>query len=510
MPEKIRIPRLQNAEPTGKSGQQGARRLDSVLEGVRVDDIYRSIASLILAEVEKRLSDNEEEKKIYEEIPGAVKEIIAGDIFYTMFKYNPRVKDKKQFSSDLQVLLADFLKKFMSSKKYKVVHRLTRLNRTLSFIFSVRFTKSFIASLAREDPDKAEEVINKLKALAKCQGGMGGGSHGQSQQGSGQGSSQAGNTGGRRQQAGKQQGVGSQAGAGLLEKKLRETIERTLTSAMEEASTITEAAGLIPGLGQGFEPGHLAFMDADIGVNIVELGEVLKFLGSIMNSMPVLTKKYKKKSRIGFPEGYTLTSNPEKALPRELALPEELFMVKLVTGRFLAKERREPVSSVVIVLLDKSDSMKGYKIAWAKAVAYALEYKARKSKADWILIPFDTIAYNPVTSDKIHEVLRITASGGTNIGNVLVKALEYAVKNKYEKANIIVITDGIDDYIGNYIDNVLSLAKKIKSSVKVVFIGSKSDYKRNEDLIKIVKATGGDVLMTRPTEEGAIRVIQST
>ena len=496
MPEKIEIPRPATISDntTGKTAS-----LESVLEGVRVDDVYKSIAGVILGEVEKRL--REKEKELFKKIPDNIKEVIAGDMFYAMFKYNPRLKDKKELSNELQAILAEFLEKLMKTKRYKLLHRITRLNRKLSLVFSVRFTKSFIASLLKEDQETLENLVKALQEASKCKGGG-------NNQSSTQAQSQAGNTTSTASQGQRPGKSGAGATSGMDE-EVKKALMKAMEKAVKEASTATEATEMIPGLGQGFEPGDLAFVDDDLGVSLVELSRILKILDGIKTHIPVLTKKYRKKSRTGFSEGYTLTSKPDKALPRELTLPEELFMAKLASGRFLTWEKKEPTSTVFIVLLDKSNSMEGYKIAWAKAVAYALAIKAKRMNSDWILIPFDTSPYNPVALEEAYKALKIKASGGTNIGEALVEALKYAIKNGYEKANIIVITDGIDDVIDRYKESVLRLARKIKSTIRVVFIGKPSDYRRNESLIEIVEATRGEVMMTTPSEDGALKVIKS-
>jgi uncharacterized protein with von Willebrand factor type A (vWA) domain len=203
--------------------------------------------------------------------------------------------------------------------------------------------------------------------------------------------------------------------------------------------------------------------------------------------------------------GYRLTKNVEKALPRELALPDEIFYYKLASNGFLSREMQSVEEGAYYILIDKSGSMSGEKTIWARAVALALLKLAKEKKRRYFLRFFDYTAYE-LLDDKDFEkllkyILEVEANGGTSIDTALRTALEDLVKYKLSELTntIIIITDGEDNVKTSSED-----FKKANTILVAVMIQG-----RNTSLEEIAKETGGECLKVEPGVDGALRLVKA-
>jgi|GEM_PF-5883553 len=447
---------------------------ENMLANITPDETYQLTARDLL---EKVISHFEDEK-LAERILSArdTAEPVAGDTFYSMYSYYPMLKQSDKIKNEILRGIRDLFEQWMQTNEYRTLRSVTRLNREASKVFAMRFARTFLQELAKKIPPEQWPK-------------MGGGSGG-----SGQGSG-SGQSGQQRQKQTQQQ----------IEEAVNQAFNKAREEAKKAADNYSKLAG---GLGGGSkfdkDPGELAFIDEEPGIDRVEFEEMIKILGSLKKAMPIMFSRNKKPSIMGDVEGYAITRRPEKAIPRELALPDELFYTKLARGGFLAREKRLPERGVMIVLLDKSGSMSGQKMGWAKAVALALAIKAKREGLHYMLIPFDTETYDSIplkNTQHLKSILKIKAGGGTDITDAIATAVELAERKHYNKANIVVITDGIDDVETK---ELLPKLKRINASLKAIYIQGS-----NKQLEELAHATRGQLLTVQPDSQDALRVVKA-
>ena len=435
--------------------------------------LYQYFAGKVLSYIEKEeLMRNNVDISI-NEIPRDIAIPVAGDTFNLFYSFFPLLKNRDDIRNEVLSKLRDAFEEKITSREYNAIRRVTKLNSDASLVFSSRFVYTFLSMLKDMLPP---EAFSQQKAKGEEEENEGGGE--------GQDSS------------------GSSGSNSIDQSKIGNAVSMAFSRAWEEASRAVEAYNELGGLGKGVEPGKLAFIDRRFP-NTIEFNVTIKILGELRKRMPIMFKKHRETSKRGLPEGYRLTRNPIYALPREFALPEEVFLVKMARG-FIGWEKKTEGKGVMILLLDKSGSMDGLKMGWAKAVALALAQRAVREKHDYLLIPFDSRTHSVLGVSDVEKIASIRADGGTNITNALVKAIDVARKKGYKTANIIVITDGIDS-INERLEAVITTdMRRINASLKVFFIDGD-----NEALRRIAEKTGGDLYTVEPTGEDAVRVLHA-
>ncbi len=240
-------------------------------------------------------------------------------------------------------------------------------------------------------------------------------------------------------------------------------LSNAVDKALESVKDIAKQAKEITNLAMKFAAGNASMLSLDDVIqdvinlakntNVKAILEVLKLIEE--------TDTYIKVKKIPSPrgelEGYELGNDVEKIVPSELALPKELFLVKYAERDLLLY--RKVVSrdyGKFYILLDKSGSMMGLKIIWAKAVALALAQRAVRERREFYVRFFDSIPYPPIhISRRIHGrdviklleyLARIRANGGTDITRAILTAVDDIVSTtpRSRVSDIILITDGED------------------------------------------------------------------
>jgi len=285
-----------------------------------------------------------------------------------------------------------------------------------------------------------------------------------------------------------------------------ELIEKTLESTSRELERVVEVKRIIEGL----EPGTLSvFSTEDYGLDLLRLArsaDVMAILSALrdLRADDIGSLRdyivFKRGEKMGFELGFDV----ERLAPRSLTYPEELFYIRLAQRRLLlyTKMTRRK-SGGVYVLVDKSGSMSGEKMLWAKAVTLALYMKTLRSRRDFRVRFFDSQPYSlhsisrkPRASEVValfEYIARVKSSGGTDITRALLTALQDISAKEIKESTVVLITDGIDRVSEKPVKFMLD---KTKSRLIVVMVmgDNKSLEKLADTYLRVVKLDRGEVL----------------
>jgi len=242
------------------------------------------------------------------------------------------------------------------------------------------------------------------------------------------------------------------------EARLRKIVEKALQESLE----VTKQAKEIRNYAARFEAGTGSMLSLEDSVgDILKLARntdvqlILETLKSVEDVEAKIKKRVRRSPR-GELDGYELGADIERVVLSELALPFEAFALKLAESSLLLYRKIvQEGAGPFHVLLDKSGSMMGLKIVWAKAVAIALAQRAARERRTFILRFFDSIPYPPIKISKrirgrdvirlLEYVARVRANGGTDITRAILTAVEDIVNTRDKRpSDIVLITDGED------------------------------------------------------------------
>ncbi len=270
---------------------------------------------------------------------------------------------------------------------------------------------------------------------------------------------------------------GSQGSQGFSRIAAEVEIGELLEGAVEEAENVTKNAEEIRELMGGKSAGREAGTFQKI-LNLAkqmmfveELKHIVRMSKRMMDFVPKATRIAKVRGKTGDElSGYMLTKQVERALPRELALPEELFARKLTSDGFLAREKLKVSEGAYYVLIDKSGSMVGEKTVWARSVAMAIYRMSKAKKRKYFLRFFDTKVHpdKPISEAReiVDSILKVQSNGGTDITNAIGTAIEDLEEKFSEYTNtIVIITDGED-----VVEDLSKELRKVRANLISVMI----------------------------------------
>ncbi|MCC6049721.1 MAG: VWA domain-containing protein [Thermofilum sp.] len=533
------------------------RQLVNNLLNITTDDaVFWAKAKTIAEKALERLEERDA-RLLLQSYPQLA--VVAGDSYFLHYSILPLLRDRNPDQLLNEVL--EEQRKYVTSPDFSRVRTITKLSDLFSTIHAVAFTAEFARRLMEElrkqqPPEQYRQLLEQLQRLAQQQlaqgaGGQGGQQPPQRPQGQQQGGTQqqsgrvaqggqqqlarqkqtaqqAGQSQQPQQQSGQQpqQGAGGQtapllsssrpppgvivdywpsSGGGFQLPLPSGAVGKAFKDALDAAERAARAAKDIADVvGVGKEPGSLDLL-LDLTGSVFEVKgaeKILVLAKKTVDVMPFFVRQEKERHRRFGDEiaGYYLTKNPERALPRELALPDELFFAKLAGGGLLAREKLSPREGAIYVLLDKSGSMSGEKTVWARSVALALLALARRKRARFFLRFFDTRAYDLVTDEKperlLELLLRVESNGGTSIDTALQTAIEDLAERGLSKLTntIIIITDG-EDRVETRRRELERVGARL---VSVMIRGSNETLKRISD----------QYLKAELSAEGALKLIE--
>ncbi|MFP3162479.1 hypothetical protein DDW13_01000 [Acidianus hospitalis] len=396
------------------------------------------------------------------------------DTYYVHYLPLPILKSKSEISQGDAIKYA-LLDMTLSSDLVLKNRNYSIANSAVSMALSVSYIQNLIEELERirrtsqsaEEREAAEQILNGL--MKGSQGKEGG-------------------------EQKEQQGQTTDA----TKKLLKQVHEKALSKAAEDANAVRSMQRIVGGNGAG--TGSVLNFEGDVHEVLrlarnTEIKKILEFLSGIPK-LGSLTKKKTTRYSKGELYGYEEGSDLERIVPSELAMPEDLFYVKLAESQLLLYQKQIKESlGPIYLLLDKSGSMDGEKILWAKAVALALYSRARRENRDFYLRFFDNIPYplikvikNAKSKDvikMIEYIGKIRGGGGTDISRSVISACE-DIKEGHVKgvSEVIILTDGEDKIAETTVRRSLKDANA--TLISVMIRGDNADLRRISDTYLVV------------------------
>jgi uncharacterized protein with von Willebrand factor type A (vWA) domain len=396
------------------------------------------------------------------------------DTYYVHYLPLPILKSKSEISQG-DVIKYALLDMTLSSDLVLKNRNYSIANSAVSMALSVSYIQNLIEELERirrtsqsaEEREAAEQILNGL--MKGSQGKEGG-------------------------EQKEQQGQTTDA----TKKLLKQVHEKALSKAAEDANAVRSMQRIVGGNGAG--TGSVLNFEGDVHEVLrlarnTEIKKILEFLSGIPKLGSFTKKKttrYSKGELYGYEEG----SDLERIVPSELAMPEDLFYVRLAESQLLLYQKQIKESlGPIYLLLDKSGSMDGEKILWAKAVALALYSRARRENRDFYLRFFDNIPYplikvikNAKSKDvikMIEYIGKIRGGGGTDISRSVISACE-DIKEGHVKgvSEVIILTDGEDKIAETTVRRSLKDANA--TLISVMIRGDNADLRRISDTYLVV------------------------
>ncbi|MFP3217883.1 VWA domain-containing protein [Acidianus sp.] len=396
------------------------------------------------------------------------------DTYYVHYLPLPILKSKSEISQGDAIKYA-LLDMTLSSDLVLKNRNYSIANSAVSMALSVSYIQNLIEELERirrtsqsaEEREAAEQILNGL--MKGSQGKEGG-------------------------EQKEQQGQTTDA----TKKLLKQVHEKALSKAAEDANAVRSMQRIVGGNGAG--TGSVLNFEGDVHEVLrlarnTEIKKILEFLSGIPK-LGSLTKKKTTRYSKGELYGYEEGSDLERIVPSELAMPEDLFYVRLAESQLLLYQKQIKESlGPIYLLLDKSGSMDGEKILWAKAVALALYSRARRENRDFYLRFFDNIPYplikvikNAKSKDvikMIEYIGKIRGGGGTDISRSVISACE-DIKEGHVKgvSEVIILTDGEDKIAETTVRRSLKDANA--TLISVMIRGDNADLRRISDTYLVV------------------------
>jgi len=436
--------------------------INNLLNVKNTDFSYRLVEESLSREILSRAS--EIEAAVFNSLPQL--SIIAADDYFLHYSMFPRIRSEENPDSLLEQARKG-MEEYAKEDEFRVVHSLTQLDDELSRIYAVKLTQEILKALAEELKKRAKEDEQLRAALSECE---------------------------------KCRAPG--AFRKIAEAAKSAFSKEILAEAREKAKRTTEMAAelrnLVGGKFASKEAGTYELVEKIEALEVKNADKIISFANRVYNSVKFAEIK-KIIDKLGDEvAGYRRTFAIERALPRELAMPEEIFFAKLASGGFASREKRRVVEGALYVLIDKSGSMFGEKTIWARSVALALWKLAKMRRRKYFLRFFDDVVYERIEEPMkaLEHILHIESNGGTNIDRALAIALDDISHLRNLTNTIVIITDG-EDYVRIPADEFK------RRSARLLAVMIQGD---NRELEELALATRGDYLRAKLDERGALEL----
>ncbi len=298
----------------------------------------------------------------------------------------------------------------------------------------------------------------------------------------------------------------------VTEEDLKKSVEKAMANTMRDVENAKKIRSII----EGEQPGNVSMMAyEEYAPELIKLArntEVIKILEILAGFKPwtVNIPERRRRSKHGEITGYELGKEIERLVPSVLALPDEVFYLRFLEGRLLLYQKLlSQGKGPLYVLIDKSGSMDGTKIIWAKAVALSLYMRSLREHREFYLRFFDSAPYPLARVDKrpkvrqalklMEYIARVKGSGGTDISKAILLACnDIRSGSVREISDIVLITDGVDRIAEQVVS--YNLKKSNARLITVMIMGDNKSLRKistkyltvkrlsREDMLKVVEA----------------------
>ncbi len=311
--------------------------LTNNLANIRVEDpIYSAFTRILPLYLPENIRNVYEKSRLIQ--------IVAVDSFFLHYSLVPIIVDYNE--NRLLEEVRRLLQEYVSTENYRLVRKHTLMNEKTSLIHTITLVGALIEKL-RKKSGAGDGVADESKAGEK--GGRGESEEGKDKSEDRDPSTHAGGA------SEKNSGVVDES-RGLSQLDLR----RALKDALIEASKATQVAGslmsIIGGGGASLEKDSLKkLVDLSRAVREVrDVERIIELTKESIRRMPRFFKVNKTTDLKGESiRGYGLTRILERVIPRELALPDDIFYAKMTSQGLLFREKESIVEGALYVLLDK-------------------------------------------------------------------------------------------------------------------------------------------------------------
>ncbi len=297
-----------------------------------------------------------------------------------------------------------------------------------------------------------------------------------------------------------------------IERDIRRSVEKAMANALSDVENVKKLRNLV----EGQQPGNVSMMAyEEYAPQLIKLArntEVRKVLELLMGIKPWTINISRKKHRYKHGEimGYEVGKDIERIVTSTLALPDELFYLRLMEGKLLLYQKVLTQSlGPLYCLLDKSGSMDGIKMTWAKAVVLSLYMRAVKEHREFYFRFFDSVPYPLAKIDRkpkakqvlklLEYIARVKGSGGTDISRAIILATNDIRSGVVrETSDIVLITDGVDRIAEQLV--TYNLKKSKARLITVMIMGDNKSLRKistkyftvtklsKEDMLQVVEA----------------------
>ena len=291
---------------------------------------------------------------------------------------------------------------------------------------------------------------------------------------------------GMRQKSGN--GEHGKTGEELIRKHVSDSLRKTVR-------TVTTAKELVNAI-KSFAAGSTSLLTLEEAIPDIarlsenaDVREILEYLKGMDVGGLKFTRdmsRWFKGETTGLEHGVDL----ERIHPHELALPRDVFYADFANHKLLLYQKSLPLrKGPVYVLVDKSGSMVGEKMMWAKALTISLLKKSLREGRTFYMRFFDSRLYPVYKATPrargsslvrlIDMLSRVKPQGGTDITRAIKSAAKDVAREKKRRdgpGDLIMVTDGEDTLDAGLVRGILQ-----RSGLRLVVVMVKGE---NESLKK--------------------------
>ena len=349
---------------------------------------------------------------------------MAEDVFFSLYKVKPELTPSNELATEY-LLNHELMSKLMESQSYQELREYTQLDELGAGLGSKALLENLLKQL--EQDSDLKEISNRINDAVQ-------------------------------QRAGMPIDEAQQLVSGM-QSKLRQVVELATDKAVAE---VEEVENII--VSWGLNQGEFERLPYDKKLELLQVlrgqqkfKDMTKLVGRMRN-LATGSRKSKLEQRI---ELHSITQGTDlnHVLPQELlslrrpALKLDFYrrMMEKQLLQYDLNHREYMGQGPIIVLIDTSSSMRGGREIWSKGIALGLAEIAEKerrsfsyalfasSRADLITDDFQLGQRSP---DKLIKLASEFIGGGTDFEQPLQWAIGKLQENKFNKADIVMITDG--------------------------------------------------------------------